>query len=71
MRLYLPTAPPTASGSAETDREALVALYNATDGENWGNSVNWLSDLPLGEWYGVITNEDRRFTELSLHSNER
>ena len=29
------TAPPAASGSAETDREALVALYNATDGENW------------------------------------
>ena len=24
-----------ASGSAKTDREALVALYNATDGENW------------------------------------
>ena len=29
------TAPPAASGSAETDREALVALYNATGGENW------------------------------------
>ena len=29
-----PTAPPAASGSAETDREALVALYNA-NGENW------------------------------------
>ena len=29
------TAPPAASGSVETDREALVALYNATDGENW------------------------------------
>ena len=25
---------PAASGSAKTDREALVALYNATDGEN-------------------------------------
>ena len=31
------TATPAASGSAETDREALVALYNATDGENWYN----------------------------------
>ena len=28
-------APPAASGSAETDREALVSLYNTTDGENW------------------------------------
>ena len=43
------TAPPAASGSVETDREALVALYNATDGENWNKSANWLSDAPLGE----------------------
>ena len=39
------TAPPAASGSADTDREALVALYNATDGENWYDN-NWLSDAP-------------------------
>ena len=44
------TAPPAASGSVETDREALVAFYNATDGENWDESNNWLSDAPLGEW---------------------
>ena len=37
------TAPLAASGSVETDREALVALYNATDGENWNGSANWLS----------------------------
>ena len=42
------TTPPAASGSAETDREALVALYNATDGENWDESNSWLSDAPLG-----------------------
>ena len=33
----LPAIGPT---SAETDREALVALYNATDGENWSASAN-------------------------------
>ena len=44
------TAPPAASGSVETDREALVALYNATGGENWVGSANWLSDAPLGKW---------------------
>ncbi len=63
------TAPPAASGSAETDREALVALYNATGGENWNESNNWLSDAPLGEWYGVITNDDGRVTELRLYDN--
>ena len=53
------TAPPaTGPTSAETDREALVALYNATDGENWSRSDNWLSDAPLGEWEGVTTDVD-------------
>ena len=63
------TAPPAASGSAETDREALVALYNATDGENWPLNEKWLSDAPLGEWYGVTTNDDGRVAALDLRSN--
>ena len=64
------TAPPAASGSAETDREALVALYNATDGENWDGSDNWLSDAPLGEWEGVTTTNDGRVTELRRFGND-
>ena len=63
------TAPPAASGSAETDREALIALYNTTNGENWTISDNWLSDAPLGEWEGVVTNDDGRVTELNLNDN--
>ena len=63
------TAPPAASGSAETDREALVALYNATDGENWTFSDNWLSDAPLGEWAGVYTDDDGRVIWLALTGN--
>ena len=51
----LPAIGPT---SAKTDREALVALYNATDGENWNEIANWLSDAPLDEWEGVTTNDD-------------
>ena len=64
------TVPPAASGSVETDREALVILYNATDGENWDNSENWLSDAPLGEWLDVTTDDDGRVTELRLNNNE-
>ena len=59
-----------ASGSAETDREALVALYNATEGEDWIFSNNWLSDAPLGEWKGVTTNTDGRVTRLDLSRND-
>ncbi len=60
------TTPPTDAGSPETDRAALVALYNATDGANWSDSENWLSDMPVGEWRGVTADEDGRVTELSL-----
>ncbi len=63
------TAPPAVSGSAETDREALVAFYNATNGENWWYNDNWLSDAPLGEWYGVETNDDGRVIALNLNHN--
>ncbi len=52
--------------SAETDREALVALYNATDGENWERNDNWLTDAPIGEWYGVTTDDNGRVTSLNL-----
>ena len=63
------TAPPAVSGSAKTDREALVALYNTTNGENWRNNDNWLSDAPLGEWYGVNTNDDGRVIALVFDDN--
>ena len=63
------TASPAASSSAETDREALVALYNATDGLNWRYSADWLRDAPLGDWGGVTTNDDGRVTELELEYN--
>ena len=49
-----------------SDRAALVALYNATDGPNWVNNENWLSDRPLGEWYGVDTDASGRVVSLNL-----
>ena len=36
-----------------SDRVALEALYRATGGDDWTDNTNWLSDEPLGEWYGV------------------
>ena len=55
--------------SPATDREALVALYEATDGPNWVNKDNWLTDVPLGEWYGVDTYPSGRVVRLDLFSN--
>ncbi len=51
------------------DREALVALHEATDGQNWANNANWLSDRPLDEWQGVETDGDGRVTALKLPEN--
>ena len=58
------------AGDAATDRAALVALYNATGGANWGNNGNWLSNAPMGEWHGVTTDSDGRVTHLDLRSNQ-
>ena len=60
-----------ARGTAEItvenpDRAALVALYHATDGPNWVNNNNWLTDAPLGEWYGVDTDASGRVVQLVL-----
>ena len=52
------------------DRAALVALYEATDGPSWATNENWLTDVPLGEWYGVeVSNFTGRVTKLSLRDN--
>ena len=55
---------------ASPDREVLVSLYNATEGPNWANNTNWLSDKPLGEWHGVTTDANGRVTELNLGGNQ-
>lgn len=39
----------------ENDRQALIAFYKATDGDNWNDNTNWCTDKPLSEWKGVST----------------
>ena len=51
-------------------RDALVALYNATNGSGWKNNENWLSEAPLDQWYGVFTDCDGTLTHLSLTDNQ-
>ena len=56
--------------SPNPDRAALVALYEATNGANWKDNTNWLSDRPLSQWYGVTTNANGRVTRLGLIGND-
>ena len=58
-----------AQGSVDTDREALVALYDLTDGDNWESNTYWKSDRPLGDWWGVDTDSDGRVTRIDLVRN--
>ena len=70
---FLPTCEPRSR-----DEAALVAFYNATDGPNWKNNTNWLTDAPLGDWAGVSANritingrvEGECVTQLSLRDNQ-
>ena len=64
----------TACGSGDdagamADREALSALYNSTQGAQWFDNANWLTDAPLGDWYGVTAGDDGRVTGLDLSIN--
>ena len=52
-----------------TDREILVRLYEATDGPNWDNNTNWLTEAPLRQWYGVTTDAAGRVVRLVLAYN--
>lgn len=56
------------SGSI-SERDALVAVYHATGGENWAQDSNWLTDEPLGSWQGVTTDGNGSVIELDLNRN--
>lgn len=62
-------APFTVTVVADPEREALVALYEAADGPNWIENANWLTEEPLGEWYGVLVDDVGRVKALSLSDN--
>jgi len=57
----------------DQEREALVALYNSTNGANWTNKTNWLGAKGTeGTWYGVgLTNigGTDHVTQIFLENN--
>lgn len=52
----------------QSDKTALIALYNATDGDNWTNS--WDLTQPMSAWYGVALNADGCVVSLDLNNNQ-
>lgn len=51
----------------EQERQALVDLYKALNGDNWEYQGNWCSDKPISEWSGVDV-LDGRVVELHLNN---
>ena len=59
-------------GPAVQDTIVLMALYDSTDGPNWGgggnldwtDDHNWGSTVPIGDWAQVNTNANGRVTYL-------
>jgi Leucine-rich repeat (LRR) protein len=69
----------TLASMSFNEREALIALYNSTDGDNWRNNSGWKTP-PLytdgfampgteGTWYGVNVSSDRVIS-VSLYCNQ-
>ena len=57
-------------GTEDSDREALIALYNSAGGSGWTDSTNWNTVAALHEWFGVYTNNDGRVNAINLSGSE-
>ncbi len=53
---------------SQTECEALVALYNSTNGNNWTNHDGWLQNNNVCEWHGV-TCDSGEIIKLDLSFN--
>lgn len=51
------------------DIAPLTALYNATNGPNWTNKTNWLSDNNPCGWFGIFCDGNGRVTHLQVVNN--
>lgn len=53
----------------QSEKDALIALYNSTNGDDWSDNSNWLDfSIPITDWYGVnVTNG--RVTSIVLVDN--
>ena len=52
----------------DEERDALISLFNACDGENWNTNTSWNSIQDVSTWFGVSV-VDNHVTYLSLFYN--
>ena len=51
------------------ERDALIAFYNATGGDNWTNNENWCTESPVEDWYGITVDEDGLVYSIFMWNN--
>ena len=56
-------------GEVSSDRASLVHFYHATDGPNWQNNTNWLTNEPLDQWHGISVDSAGRVVSIWLNRN--
>ena len=52
------------------ERDALVALYESTNGKTWMHNSNWMTEAPLSEWHGITTDHNGHVIEVGLRFNK-
>jgi hypothetical protein len=52
----------------QIERDALIAIYNATNGSNWTTNTNWNTAEPVSTWY-MVTVENNRVVGIDLSGN--
>ena len=56
-------------GCDEADRAALKRVFETMNGAAWVRSTGWLSEAPLEEWHGVVTDSVGYVVSLDLSRN--
>ena len=60
---------------SRAEYDALIALYQATNGANWTNNTGWRNAVPgvvqdVSGWYGVTVDATGRVTRIFLYNNQ-
>jgi len=53
----------------ESERDGLMAIYDSTDGANWGTNTDWNTTSDPCSWFGVSCDDDNNIIGLGLTEN--
>ena len=55
--------------AVETERAALMQLYNTTRGDEWVRHDNWSTSVSVCDWYGTGCDTHGRVVSVDLNNN--